>query len=122
MVAVPLGPAPVDITGVRAGDLNEFQITLTSGGGKLNITDSTFNASARVTKTNPAHLDAVVTIVDGPNGILMVRWPGEDVRTWLGTKETLSGFWDLEMVTGTDDPLTVCAGTFAAEMDVTHTP
>lgn len=122
MVAVPLGPAPVDITGVMAGDLNEFQITLTSGGGKLNVTGMTFNASARVTKLDPSSLDAVVTIVDGPNGIIMVRWPGDDVRTWLGTNVTQKGVWDLEMISGTNDPLTVCAGDFSAELDVTHSP
>jgi hypothetical protein len=122
MVAVPLGPAPVDITGVRAGDLNEFQITLLSGGSKMNVTDMTFNASARVTKADTGHLDAVVTIVDGPNGIIMVRWPGDAVRTWLGTNVTQKGVWDLELINGTDDPLTVCAGDFSAELDVTHTP
>jgi hypothetical protein len=112
----------VDITGVRAGDLNEFQITLLAGGSKMNVTGMTFQASARTTKSDTGHLDAVVTIVDGPNGIIMVRWPGDNVRAWLSSKESMTGFWDLEMVSGTDDPLTVCAGTFAAEMDVTHTP
>jgi hypothetical protein len=120
MVAVPLGPAQVDITGVIAGDLNEFQITLQTGGAKLNVTGMTFNASARVTKIDPVSLDAVVTIVDGPTGVIMVRWPGDDVRDWLGTNVTQKGVWDLEMINGTNDPLTVCAGDFSAELDVTH--
>jgi hypothetical protein len=120
MVAVPLGPAPVDITGVRAGDLNEFQITLLAGGSKMNVTGMTFTAAARITKIDPTSLNAVVSITDGPNGIIMVRWPGDAVRTWLGTNVTQKGVWDLQMVSGTDDPLTVCAGDFSAELDVTH--
>src|SRR5207342_3115774 len=106
MVAVPLGPAQVDITGVIAGDLNEFQITLQTGAAKTNVTGTTFNASDRVTKIDPTSLDAVVSIVDGPNGIIMVRWPGDDVRDWLGTNVTQKGVWDLEMINGTNDPLT----------------
>jgi hypothetical protein len=120
MVAVPLGPAEVDITGVRAGDRNEFQITLTSGGTKLNVTGMTFTASARLTKADTDHLDAVVTIVDGPNGVVLVHWPGDDVRTWLGSQETQTGVWDLEMDDATNEPLTVVAGKFTAELDVTH--
>jgi hypothetical protein len=120
MVAVPLGPAQVDITGIRAGDLNEFQVNIQQGGKAMNITGAVFTASARVTKIDAASLDAVVTIVDGPTGVTMVRWPGDDVRTWLGTNVTQKGVWDMQMVIGTDDPITVCAGDFSAELDVTH--
>ena len=119
-MAVPLGPAPVDIEGVRAGDRNEFQITLTSGGSKLNVTGMTFTASARENRLDTEHLNAIVTITDGPNGIILVHWPGDAVRTWLGAEETRKGVWDLEMDDSSNEPLTVAAGVFAAELDVTH--
>lgn len=118
MVAVPLGPAQVDISGVRAGDLNEFTITITSGGTPVVLDDYTITASARVKQTDVESLDAECVKADD-DGTVIIRWPGEDVRTWLGDKIKLSGVWDLQMANGTD-PVTVAAGTFAAEMDVTR--
>jgi hypothetical protein len=120
MVAVPLGPAPVDITGVRAGDKNEFQITLVSAGRGLDLTGMTLKASAKKTKTDTTSLDAIVTVTDGPNGVVLLRWPGDAVRTWMGTNLTQKGVWDMQMKSGTNDPITVVAGDFSSEMDVTQ--
>lgn len=117
---VPLGPAPADISGVRAGDLNEFQVTITAGGKPVDLTDQAITASARHSKSDPDHLDAVITVVDALKGILIVRWPGDAVRSWLDGKDDSQGFWDLEAQSGEDDPTTWMAGTFYAEMDVTH--
>ena len=43
------------------------------------------------------------------------------MRDWLGGKETVTGVWDLEMDDAVNEPLTVVAGAFSAELDVTHT-
>jgi hypothetical protein len=121
-VTVPMGPARANITGVRAGDLNEMIVTLTSGGGPLNLSGLTLAAQARAkaTDASPA-LTAVIDIQGDPlNGVASLRWPGDDVRTMLGSKETWSGVWDLQVDNGVDDPVTVVAGTFKAEMDVTR--
>lgn len=119
-MTVPLGPAPLDITGVRAGDLNEFQLTITSGGRALDLTGQTITASARLSKDDVDSLDAVITVVDEVKGVIKVRWPGEDVRTWLGTELSLSGVWDLQAGELDADPITLLAGTFTAELDVTR--
>lgn len=117
---VPLGPAPVDISGVIAGDLNEFQLTITTGGRPLDLTDQEITASARLTKLAIDSVDAVITIVDAVKGVITIRWPGDDVRTWLGDEVSLLGVWDLQITDGVADPITVLAGTFAAELDVTR--
>jgi hypothetical protein len=120
MVTVPLGPAQVDITGIRAGDLNEVRVTLLAAGRPVNLTGKTITAQARTSKTEVTELDAVITITDASNGVLMVRWPGDDVRTWLGTEVIQKGVWDLEIHDGAGDPQTVMAGDFTAELDVTR--
>jgi hypothetical protein len=120
MVAVPLGPAQLDIHGVRAGDLNQFQLTLVTGGRPMDLTGQTITASAKLAKSDSTGLDAVIAVVDGPAGVLTLRWPGDDVRTWLGAVDQKSGVWDLQMTDGTSDPITVLAGIFTAELDVTQ--
>lgn len=119
MVTVPLGPAPLDITGVRAGDLNEFQITLKQGGRPMDLTGETITAQARRSVAAPEHLDAVITMTDAVNGVITLRWPGDAVRTWLGAETSAEGVWDLETSNGAD-PVTILAGRFTAELDVTH--
>ena len=121
-VLVPLGPAKVNITGIRAGDRNEMQFTFTSNGGPLDLTGQTLTAQARLKTTSPtAALTAVITIIGSPTaGVARVRWPGDDVRTMLAGKESWSGVWDMQVDNGVDDPVTLAAGTFKAEMDVTR--
>jgi hypothetical protein len=111
----------LDVSGIRAGDRNTFQLTIRTGGTKLNLTGYTVTAQARTTAIDPLHLDAVVTITDAPNGVCLVRWPGEAVRTWLGGQSSAKGVWDLQLLDSVgNDPWTVLTGSFAAEMDVTH--
>jgi hypothetical protein len=122
-VVVPFGPAVVNIVGIRAGDLNEMTLTLTSGGLPLDLTGQTLAAQARLKTTSagaPA-LAAVITVVGNPvNGVATVRWPGDDVRTMLAGKASWAGVWDLQVDNGVDDPVTLAAGSFKAEMDVTR--
>jgi multidrug efflux pump subunit AcrA (membrane-fusion protein) len=119
-VVVPLGPACVDITGVRAGDQNLFSMTLTSSGIPVDLTSLTITAQARV---NPLALDsisAVIEKVDALAGKITVRWPGDAVTTMLAGKTTWKGVWDLQVDSGANDPVTVAAGKFTANMDVTR--
>lgn len=121
MVLITLGPAKVDIAGVRAGDRNEFQINLTADGDPMDLTGMTVSAQARSTAADTTHLDAVLSITDAPGGVLRIYWPGDDVRTWLGTSVRQSGVWDLQLGTdGGTDAVTVIAGSFTAELDVTR--
>lgn len=120
MAAVDLSPARVDISGIRAGDRNLITMTLTNGGVPINLTGKTVAAQARQTATDTAMLAAVVTITDAAAGAITVRWPGPAVSTLLGTTAKWTGVWDLQVTTTGEDPLTVAAGTFTAEMDVTR--
>lgn len=120
MASVSLAPATVDITGVRAGDRNQFNLTLNQAGHGVDLTGMVITAQARVTAGAADSLDAVVETVDAEAGKVLVRWPGEDVRFWLGTKTTQKGVWDLQLQEGENDPWTVISGSFSAEMDVTR--
>lgn len=117
---VPLGPALVNVTGVRAGDRNVFTVTLTSGGEPFDLAGLELTAQARKTSVTPEALDAVVEVVDAAAGTFTVRWPGDAVTTWLAGKASVTGVWDLQIDDGSSDPLTVAAGAFGAVMDVTR--
>jgi hypothetical protein len=120
MAAVDLSPARLDISGVRAGDRNLITMTLTNGGVPINLTGKTVAAQARLTATDTTMLAAVVTVTNAATGDITVRWPGPAVATLLGGAAKWSGVWDLQVTTPSEDPLTVVAGSFAAEMDVTR--
>ena len=62
----------------------------------------------------------MVEVLDAPNGLILVRWPGADVTTLLGTGAAWAGVWDLQVATGGQEPVTILAGKFAAEQDVTR--
>ena len=119
-VTLPLGPATVNITGVRAGDKNAFVLSLTQAGAPLPIT-GVVTAQARLVATDaePA-MTAVVEMVDAPNGQVLVRWPGEQVTAALAGAAVWAGVWDLQVQEGADDPVTLVAGTLGAAMDVTR--
>ena len=117
---IPLGPAPVDIKGVRAGDLNQFKMTITSAGAPVDLTGMEVTASARVKPNDTASVDAAIEVVDAPGGVITIAWPGEAVREWMGSKATVNGVWDLQIASTGSDPITVVAGSFGAEMDVTR--
>ena len=121
-VTVPLGPVPVDLKGVRAGDRNQFTASISISGAPADLTGYTITAQARKKSTDqgaPA-ISAVVEVLDAPNGLILVRWPGADVTTLLGTSAAWAGVWDLQVATGGQEPVTILAGKFAAEQDVTR--
>lgn len=120
-VVVPLGPARVDITGVRAGDRNLFTITLTQAGTPVDLTDMVVTSQARLKSTDPTPaISAIVEVLDAVAGEISVAWPGDDVITLLAGKAAWSGVWDLQLAPVSGDPYTICAGTFKADMDVTR--
>lgn len=122
MSSLDLSPATLDLKGIRAGDRNLIAVALTTGGNPLDLTGQTVTAQARKkANDDSAVLDAVVEIDEDPTtGKLTLRWPGEDVRTLLAGQATFNGVWDLQITDGTNDPMTVIAGSFAAVMDVTR--
>jgi hypothetical protein len=121
---VSLSPAQLDVTGVRAGDRNLLTIVVKTGGVPMNLTGRTITSQvrARPTDADPPALDAVVAIVDAVAGKLTIRWPGPDVAALLGESASYQGSWDLQVsdtVAGAD-PITVAAGRWTAEIDVTR--
>jgi hypothetical protein len=118
---VSLGPAQLDLTGVRAGDRNQIQLTLTVAGQPFDLTDTEVTAEARTKSTDegPATLTAEVTITDATAGTVSLAWPGEEVRTALAGSANWTGVWDLQVASPGTDPLTVVAGKLKAEQDVT---
>lgn len=117
-ITVPMGPATVDITGVRAGDQNLMSMTLTVDGAPMDLAGMEVAAQARLTPTAVESIDAVITVT-GLNTIA-VRWPGEAVAEMLAGKPTWKGVWDLQVGEPGLDPVTVAAGKFTAVMDVTR--
>lgn len=120
MAAIDLSPARLDISGIRANDRNLITATITSGGVPMNLTGKTVEAQARLTAVDVAMLSAVITVTNAAAGAITIRWPGAAVATLLAGAAKWSGVWDLQVTTPSEDPLTVTAGTFAAEMDVTR--
>lgn len=123
MAVIDLSPAVLDLKGIRAGDRNLVAVTLTSEGQPLDLTDLTVTAQARKKATDePAAITASIDVdADPTTGKLSLRWPGDDVRTLLNGAATFDGVWDLQIQSGTNDPVTVVAGSFGAVMDVTRT-
>lgn len=120
-VTVPLGPAQVNLTGIRAGDRNLLTCTIRDKDLPVDLTGMVVSAQARKRSTDTGTaLTANVTVTDAVAGEVEIRWPGDDVRTLLDGKPTWSGVWDLQMQSPPADPVTVCEGTFDAEMDVTR--
>lgn len=122
MAVLTLGPALLDLKGVRAGDRNLIAFTFTSDDVAVNLTGSTVTAQARksASTVDPPALVADVVVVDAVNGKVTVAWDGEDVRALLDGAEAWSGVWDLQILTPPDEPVTVVGGSFGAVMDVTR--
>jgi hypothetical protein len=120
-VVVPLGPACVDFQGVRANDRNAVRLTIRSGGAPLDIT-GTLAAQARkkATDPDPAPLEAEFDIIDAPNGVVMMTWPGDQVQALVAASGKWSGVWDLEYTQAPLAPLTLAAGKISLEADVTR--
>lgn len=121
IITVPLGPAVVNLTGVRAGDRNSFTVSLTDGNDPIDLTGMDVTAQARLVATDElAAMNAVCELVDGSAGIISVAWPGEAVRILLAGAAEWVGVWDLQVRSGVADPETVAAGSLQAVMDVTR--
>jgi hypothetical protein len=122
MAVVVLGPGGVDISGIRAGDVNAVQFTVQNkvDGSPVPLGGYVITSQVRtaVTDTDPA-MSADVIVLDGPNGVFMLMWDGETVRTVLGTQARYSGVWDVQLAAGTQ-VVTIAAGKWAADMDVTR--
>lgn len=122
-VILPMGPACVNITGIRAGDRNLITGHISeSPGVDYDLTGLTLTAMARkaATDASPA-VTATVTVVGDPgDGNFTIRWPGSQVRTALGTSKKWKGVWDLQASNGVDDPTTLMSGAIEFEMDVTR--
>lgn len=120
-VLLDLSPACVNLTGIRSGDRNEVLISITSAGDPYDLTGQTVAAQARFAAEDiEPVLNGVVTVLDGPAGQISLRWPGDDVATWLGTEAKAKGVWDLETRPVSGDPITLLAGSFSARLDVTR--
>jgi hypothetical protein len=122
MTTVALGPAPLDITGIRAGDRNLIQLTLLRSGVPMNLTGMTVKAQARkaVTDAGTPALEAEVLMVNATGGVFTIRWDGEEVRTLMAGAKAWKGVWDLQSTSTGEDPVTLLAGKFEADMDVTR--
>jgi hypothetical protein len=120
VTVVPLGPATVDLTGIRAGDQNQISCTVTTGGVPLDLTGKEVTAQARLTPTDASALDAVIEITRPTLGEFNLRWPGAAVAEMLAGKPKWQGVWDLQVSEPGQDALTLIAGKFAAVMDVTR--
>jgi len=117
-----LGPGCLDLKGVRAHDRNQMFINLTAGDAIPDITGMTFAAQARkkANDPDPAAITAEVGVADGPAGRLSIRWPGDQVAAVMNGSTKWSGVWDLQQIEDGQDPVTLVAGKFAAEYDVTR--
>jgi len=120
MAVVNLTPSRVDLQGVRAGDRNLVSWTIRSGGVPVDLTGKTVEAQARLTADNEAALSAVVEVLDEVNGTGTLRWPGDELRDLLAGETKFAGVWDMQVTTPGEDPVTVAAGVFLADMDVTR--
>lgn len=121
MVALNIGPAVVDLSGVRAGDRNAVHVALTGSGAPLNLTGQTVTAQARKTEADPAAVDAVVEDLVPTAGTFTLRWPGDAIAgLFVPPNVKWSGVWDLQLQAVGEDPVTVVAGKFNADLDVTR--
>lgn len=122
-ITVPLGPAVANLTGVRAGDRNLITMTISQDGTPVDLTDHPLSAQARLSPSDPTpSVTADIEVLDAPAGSIAIRWPGDQVYDVLiaANADVWVGVWDLQIETVGEDPLTVCAGKFTAELDVTR--
>ena len=121
MASLDLSPGVLDISGVRAGDRNAIRMTLTQDGTPVDLTGADIAAQARPAPAAAGALNAVIEERVDASGQFVLRWPGEEVRTLLGSAESWTGVWDLQILRPPDtEPDTVVAGKFAATLDVTR--
>ena len=121
MTVIDVGPAKMDLLRIRAGDRNQFNVTLTDSNGPVDLTNKTIEAQARVTPIDSAiAISAAISIIDPAAGKFEMSWPGDEVRTALAGAATWDGVWDLQIQDTGEDPVTLVAGIFTIESDVTR--
>jgi len=121
MASLNLSPGVLDLSGIRAGDRNAIQITLTQGGQILDLTSYEITAQARSAPLASSALSAVIEGRDDAAGSFLLRWPGDAVRTMLAGAAAWNGVWDLQILLPPEtDATTVVAGKFGAILDVTR--
>lgn len=121
MASVKLGPTQLDLSGIRAGDINQINFALTRNGLPVNLTNYTIAAEVRKTAVDTVvMITATTQVIDPEQGTFYIAFDGEDVRAALGGAASVKGVWDLELSSGTGAALTIAAGSFEAVMDVTR--
>ena len=119
---VDIGPATLDITGVRAGDRNSVTVTLVDDYEPTDLTGATVTSQARpVPEEENTSITATVTVIDAKEGRVELKWSGEEVRDALNGARSLEWFWDLQVLFANEtEPVTKIAGKIVFEMDVTR--
>jgi hypothetical protein len=97
-VTVPLGPACANITGVRAGDRNQFTVTVTNQGQPIDLTGQTVTAPAAASMTSTTASSGSGSVVD------VLRACDGATDLWIGTQAQYDAI-------GTKSPTTVYAVT-----------
>ena len=122
MATVKLGPAVLDISGIRAGDENQIEITITKSGVPFPLTGYTVSAQARkaAIDPDPPLITAECEITDAAGGKVVTTWHGDDVMTLLNGSAQFNGVWDLQISADGVTNKTIAAGLFNAVMDVTR--
>ena len=121
MATVVLGPALLDLSGIRAGDRNMIELTISYKGTPLNLTGYTLTAQVRKTAPDPViALTAVINVVNAAAGVITISFPGQAVSDLLTGQAAWDGVWDLQLASGAGDPLTIAAGKLQAVQDVTR--
>lgn len=121
MATVKLGPSVLDLSGIRAGDMNQITFTLNRDGTPVNLTDYLIAAEVRKTAIDTVvAITAECQVLDPLLGTFYVAFNGEDVRTALAGGATYDGVWDLEIASSAGDTITIAAGKFQAVSDVTR--
>lgn len=124
---VRIGPAILNITGLRAGDQNAITMRLSREGVPLRLINEdgsdievSAHARRRLTDMGDPAMVAEIEYLDRETGQITMRWHGEDVRRVLAGTASWSGVWDLELKQEGGDPLTIVAGKLRATQDVTR--
>jgi hypothetical protein len=124
MSKIDLSPSKLDLRGVPAGDDIAIVVRFKdSDGNPQDTSGATLSAQVRASAVaDDIELSASVSaITDGSDGEWSVLFSGTDTRTVLGTANTWTGVWDLEItLSGQSNPRTVLGGRFQIESDVTR--
>ena len=123
MTAINIGPQQLDIIGVVAGDDTVVDLNITRDGTPEDTTGAVVASQVRrrPTDPDPALITAVITVVDETQGQYKITYPGPQVRTALGTNESLSLVYDANItLMGAGAPVTLLKGAFRIVSDVTR--